>query len=216
MTLEASVSISIFLDNLALYETSLAHFIESSKYYICLERYVIRFCQHPAVTNSLIPLYNIEISIDGPLPVRPPGTTVKYMTEHRWNNQTVFKDGMAMEICRDLTHTSYGLASISHVAESAVLQGRSLYAEEIGTRLRYGLEFQTGFAPEGAAIHVPSWLCNGILKLSTDNMTEPGYSAMGDLYDMPYTRQYTKAARPSKPNSLFVSFETLTHASKMI
>ncbi|EFY89963.1 secreted protein [Metarhizium acridum CQMa 102] len=158
--------------------------------------------------------YYIYLKSDGTGPRGPPKMPRKKLLEHWWGGQKEFKeDGMAMEICRDLTHTAYGLASISHVAETARIQGRDLYSEDTGTRLRHGLEFQTKYDRKGGAEAVPSWLCKGKLELHLEDVTEPGYSILGQKYDMPYTRKYTAAARPAGANTLFVGWETLTHAT---
>jgi hypothetical protein len=79
-----------------------------------------------------------------------------------WNDQSTFVDGLCQETCRDLGHVGYGLASISHVAETARIQGRDLYQEETGTRLRYALEFHSRYE-NGAS--VPNWLCGGAVSL---------------------------------------------------
>ncbi|EFZ04393.1 proteinrelated to secreted protein- sviceus [Metarhizium robertsii ARSEF 23] len=187
--MEASISIAVFLNDRATYDASLARFINSTSYYIYLKS-------------------------DGPEPRGPYKMPRKTLLEHWWEGQKEFnEDGMAMEVCRDLTHTAYGLASISHVAETARIQGRDLYSEDTGTRLRAGLEFQTKYDKKGGAQEVPSWLCKGNLKLHLEDVTEPGYSILGAKDDMPYTKKYTAAARPAGANTLFVGWETLTHAT---
>ncbi|KAK2608898.1 hypothetical protein QQS21_002611 [Conoideocrella luteorostrata] len=186
--MEASIAIAVFLNDRGTYDRSIARFINSTSYYIYLKS-------------------------DGDGPRGPPGISREKLLDYWWNGQKEFnEDGMAMEICRDLTHTSYGLASVSHVAETVRIQGRDLYAEEVGTRLRYGLEFQTKYDKKGGAVAVPSWLCKGNLSLHLEDVTEPGYSAMGSKYSMPYTKQYTAAARPAGADTLFIGWETLTHA----
>lgn len=132
-----------------------------------------------------------------------------------WNGQIArgLENGMGMEICRDLAHTGYGIASVSHIAETSKIQGRDLYAEEVGTRLRYALEFQTKYDPRGGAVAVPEWLCGGKLSLRLEAVTEPGWNALGKKFDMPYSRDFTLNRRPADSrNGLWVGWETLTHA----
>ncbi|KAJ5125793.1 hypothetical protein N7448_005107 [Penicillium atrosanguineum] len=129
-----------------------------------------------------------------------------------WFNETTFQeDGQAQETCRDLEHTGYSFASMSHVAETSRIQGNDLYQTDLGTRLRYGLEFHSQFV-NGET--VPSWLCGGKLSLTLGPITEVGYNALSFRMgiDMPQTGNLTARQRPAKDNGLFVAYETLTHA----
>jgi hypothetical protein len=130
-----------------------------------------------------------------------------------WFNETTFtENGQAQETCRDLEHTGYSFASMAHVAETARIQGTTdLYKTDLGTRLRYGLEFQSQYVN---GLIVPSWLCGGALKLTLGPITEVGYNALSFRLgvDMPQTGNLTVKQRPAKDNGLFVAYETLTHA----
>lgn len=129
-----------------------------------------------------------------------------------WFDQSVFKeDGQSQETCRDLEHTGYSFASMAHVAETARIQGDDLYQTDVGTRLRYGLGFQSQFSN---GKDVPSWLCDGKLELSLGPVTEVGFNALSFRMgiDMPETKRWTLDQRPVGTNGLFVAFETLTHA----
>lgn len=129
-----------------------------------------------------------------------------------WFNETTFiDDGQAQETCRDLEHTGYSFASMAHVAETSRIQGYDLYETDVGTRLRYGMEFHSQFV-NGEA--VPSWLCGGKLSLTLGPITEVGYNALSFRMgiDMPQTGNLTVRQRPAKDNGLFVAYETLTHA----
>lgn len=129
-----------------------------------------------------------------------------------WFGQSVFKeDGQSQELCRDLEHTGYSFASMAHVAETARIQGDDLYKTDVGTRLRYGLGFQSQYS-EGK--EVPSWVCDGELDLNLGPVTEVGYNALSFRMgiDMPETKRWTLKERPVGTNGLFVAFETLTHA----
>lgn len=150
---------------------------------------------------------------DGPRPVKPAGYSDARL-DQLWKGQIArgLDNGIAMEVCRDLTHTGYGIASVSHVAETSRIQGRDLYAEEVGTRLRYALGFHTKYDPKGGAVAAPRWLCDGQLRLHLEDVTEPGWNALGTSFAMPYTGNFTLRHRPARANSLFIGWETLTHA----
>lgn len=94
-------------------------------------------------------------------PLEASGLTTEDQIIKYWQGQSTFVDGLSQETCRDFTHTGYGISSISHVAETARIQGTDLYTGDTGTRLRYALGFHSLYAL-GAA--VPSWLCNGVIK----------------------------------------------------
>lgn len=114
-----------------------------------------------------VPAY-IYMTSDGPYPVAPPGSgyTESQVVAY-WFDQPSFEaDGLMQETCRDLEHSGYGIASISHVAETALIQGIDLYETDVGARLRSAMEFHTPF---GLGQEVPSWLCNGTLNLSLVN-----------------------------------------------
>ncbi|UNI24740.1 hypothetical protein JDV02_010465 [Purpureocillium takamizusanense] len=185
---EAAIGIAVFLDDKATYDATMKRFLRSAAQYFYLKT-------------------------DGPRPVKPAGMTDEKQNWW-WDGQIArgLEDGIAMEICRDLTHTGYGIASVSHIIETSKIQGRDLYKEEVGTRLRYALEFQTKYDPNGGAAPVPSWLCGGKLALHLEDVTEPGWNAMGREFDMPWSGGFTMKHRPAGANTLFVGWETLTHA----
>ncbi|KAM0327622.1 hypothetical protein ACHAQA_005915 [Verticillium albo-atrum] len=189
--MEATIFIGVFLDDAAVYDAGMAKFLNRVPAYIYLES-------------------------DGDLPKTAPGDTTT-STEAGivtyWQGQSVFNvSGLSQETCRDFEHTGYGLASIGHVAETSRIQGRDLFMEETGTRLRYALEFH-------AKYHLgepkPSWLCPGkTLSLYIGPVTEVPFRALsGRLgYDMPYTEALTLNQRPAGTNKLFVGWETLSNA----
>ncbi|GJN84438.1 hypothetical protein PLIIFM63780_007995 [Purpureocillium lilacinum] len=185
---EATIGISVFLNDKATYDSTMTRFLRSAAQYFYLKS-------------------------DGPRPVKPAGMTDEKQ-DWWWNGQIArgLEDGIAMEICRDLTHTGYGIASVSHVIETSKIQGRDLYNEEVGARLRYALEFQSKYDPKGGAVAAPSWLCDGTLKLHLEDVTEPGWNAMHQKYSMPWSGNFTMKHRPAGANTLFVGWETLTHA----
>ncbi|KAJ6439345.1 proteinrelated to secreted protein- sviceus [Purpureocillium lavendulum] len=189
---EATVSIAVFLGDRSTYDEAINRFIRNTAQYFYLSK-------------------------DGDRPIKPDGMTYEYLdSKNVWNGQIARKlvDGMGMEICRDLKHTGYAIASVSHVMETSRIQGQDLYKEETGTRLREALEFQTMYDPNGGAAPVPEWLCNGTLSKNLDDVTEPGWSEWRDKRkgNMPNVLKFTRARRPARANSFFIGWETLTHA----
>ena len=136
--MEAATGIAVFLNDRDSYEKALTKYL------------------------SRVPAY-VYITQDGPYPKTAPGSnlTTEAQIIKYWQGQSTFVDGLSQETCRDFTHTGYGLSSISHVAETSRIQGTDLYSGDIGTRLRYALEFHS-FYDLGAA--VSSWLCKGVVK----------------------------------------------------
>ncbi|WP_410598764.1 alginate lyase family protein [Amycolatopsis sp. lyj-90] len=184
---EAAIGISVFLDDKASYDKAVAKF------------------------RTRVPAY-LYLTSDGALPKTAPGSgldtrdkIVKY-----WQGQTTFVNGLSQETCRDFTHTGYGLAAIANFAETSRIQGQDLYPE-IADRLREGLGFHAKYQM-GAA--VPSWLCGGSLKLGLGPITEVGYNHLHTRlgHTMSNTEALTLRQRPAGTNSLFVSWQTLTHA----
>lgn len=135
--MEAAQGIAVFLDDGASYDKAMA-------------KYQVR-----------VPGY-IYLTSDGQYPKQAPGSgSTSSSIISYWNHQSTFPEsGICQETCRDFVHTGYGLSSISHIAETSRIQGNDLYPGDIGTRLRYGLGFQSKYE-NGAA--VPSWLCGGSL-----------------------------------------------------
>lgn len=138
--MEAAIGIAVFLDDTTSYNTALTKYL------------------------GRVPAY-VYLTSDGAYPKAAPGSglTTESQIVSYWQGQSSFPvNGIAQETCRDFVHTGYGISSISHVAETVRIQGRDLYQEDTGTRLRYALGFHSQYQL-GAA--VPSWLCNGKLNL---------------------------------------------------
>ncbi|KAJ5765697.1 Chondroitin AC/alginate lyase [Penicillium odoratum] len=186
--MEAAIFIAIFTEDVDSYNTGMTGFLDR------------------------VPAY-IYLTSDGDIPIAPVNSsyTTTAKLEAYWYGQTTFVDGLCQETCRDMEHTGYGIASISHVAETSRIQGTDLFVEETGERLKYALEFHSYYALEGS---FPSWLCDGTLTGVLDNVTEIGHtefvSRLGDT--MGNTTKYTEEKRPGGENGLFVLWETLTHA----
>ncbi|WP_229831250.1 alginate lyase family protein [Actinoplanes ianthinogenes] len=186
--LEATVGIAVHLDDQALYDKAIARF------------------------RKRVPAY-IYLKSDGALPKAPPTTTIDTRAEiiKYWYDQTTFVDGISQETCRDFTHTGYGVAAISHIAETSRIQGHDLYPE-VKDRLRHAM----GFLSRYATGDLPAWLCGG----KVDNrwvgpVTEVGFNALHNRMgvQMPATEKLTLSQRPAGNNNLMSAWETLTHAN---
>jgi Alginate lyase len=186
--MEAAVGISVFLDDKTDYDAAMAKYL------------------------ARVPAY-IYLSSDGPLPKTAPGSglTTSAQIIKYWQGQSTFTDGLTQETCRDFTHTGYGIASVSDVAETSRIQGTDLYTGDVGTRLRFALGFQAKYEL-GAA--VPSSLCGGTVHRGLGPVTEVGFNALGFRLGnvMTNTQTLTLQNRPAGTNNLFVAWETLTHA----
>ncbi|MFE2750824.1 alginate lyase family protein [Actinosynnema sp. NPDC059335] len=186
--MEATLGISVFLEDRAVYDRAVATF------------------------RTRMPAY-VYLTTDGALPRTPPGSGIDTRDEivSYWHGQTTFVNGLSQETCRDFTHTGYGLAAAAHIAETARLQGQDLWGE-VRERLRhaYGLhsKYQLGVEP------MPSWLCGGTRKQALGPTTEVAFNALNTRLGiaMTNTRALTERQRPAGTDRLFIAWETLTHA----
>ncbi len=158
-----------------------------------------------------LPAY-IYLTTDGALPKAPPGSEHDTKAEiiDYWHGQTTFVDGLTQETCRDFWHTGWGLAAISHVAETASHQGVDLYAQA-KHRLRFAMDFHARLRLGGT---VPSWLCGGKVTRDLGAHFEVGYNALHHRLgydDVPYATKWVEQSRPVGV-SHFLGWETLTHA----
>ncbi|MGN9841618.1 alginate lyase family protein [Nonomuraea sp. H19] len=164
-----------------------------------------------ATWRGRLPAY-IYLATDGSIPKAPPGSTVNTKAEiiDYWYDQTTFVDGLTQETCRDFWHTGWGLAAISHVAETARHQGVDLYSTA-KHRLRRAMDLHAKIQLGGS---VPSWLCGGKVKADLGNHYEVGYNALHNRLgynDFPYAAKWVEQKRPMG-TSHFLGWETLTHA----
>ncbi|WP_030900062.1 alginate lyase family protein [Streptomyces sp. NRRL F-5126] len=190
--MEAAVSISVYLDDKADYDTAISKYLTRTAAYVYLPS-------------------------DGSLPKTVPSqhldTRAKIVAY--WQGQSTFNasmTGVTQETCRDFTHTGYGISNIGHVYETARIQGQDLYPQ-VGERLRQALGFQSRL--ETGAMSQPSTLCPGkSLKLGLGPITEVGFNALHTRKGiaMTSTQALTERQRPAGTNSLFVAWETLTNA----
>lgn len=185
--MEAAVGIAVFLD-------------DRNAYASARQRFLVR-----------VPAF-IFLTSDGAVPRTVPGTGRDTPDQifAFWHNQRTLVNGLSQETCRDFTHTGYGISAISHVAETAAIQGDDLYPQ-VGERLRHALGFHSTYQ-RGAT--VPSWLCGGSLHLGLGPVTEVGFNALHNRqgHAMTNTQALTESMRPQGTNNLFVAWETLTHA----
>ncbi|MCY1032496.1 DNRLRE domain-containing protein [Corallococcus sp. BB11-1] len=157
-----------------------------------------------------------------------------------WRGQTEFGtarvNGISMEACRDFGHATMSIASISQAAETALLQGVDLYAEQ-EARLIASAEFMARFlvphAPDKNAqltIPVDSWLCPRRSEAVTKNgqpvpnntmemQILPSWEILFNHYvtrkgrSMPSTGALLPRVRAGGSfTDLQISWETLTHA----
>ncbi len=177
------------------------------------------FLEDKAIYDKAIALYRVRVPAfvylesDGALPKTVPSQNLNTRDKivSYWQGQGTFVTGLTQETCRDFTHTGYGISSISHVLETARIQGIDMYPE-FGERLRQALGFQSKW--ERNLEPVPSWLCKGTLNRGLGPITEVGYNALHTRLGiaMANTQALTESRRPAGSNNLFVAWETLTHA----
>jgi hypothetical protein len=186
--MDATIGIAVFLEDRTVFDKAVAKF------------------------RTRAPAY-AYLTTDGSYPKGPPGSGYDTRAEivKYWHGQNTFVDGVAQETCRDFTHTGYGIAAMAHIAETARHQGLDLWTEA-KDRLRnvvgFHAKYELGTAP-------PSWLCGGSVKRGLGPVTEVAYNALHTRLgvDMSNTRELTERQRPAGTNSLFLGWETLTHAA---
>ncbi|WP_234379994.1 alginate lyase family protein [Streptomyces sp. CMB-StM0423] len=186
--MEAAVGIAVFLEDKGAYDRAMQTF------------------------RTRVPAF-IYLESDGELPRTVPKQNLDTRQKiiNYWQGQSTFVTGLTQETCRDFTHTGYGLASISHVAETSRIQGEDLYRTDVGERLRHALGFQSRYELGEAP---PGWLCGGSVDRGLGPVTEIGYNALHHRMGiaMTNTGRYTEQSRPAGSNNLFVAWQTLTHA----
>jgi hypothetical protein len=150
-----------------------------------------------------------------------------------WNGQVIFNasvSGICQETCRDLKHTSYGIASAINAAETDYLQGGTLYASQ-EPRLITGLEFNANLEDQGLSITGTSLPVASDMCTNDTNGKERMTVTLGEGYtwviaynhfhnrlgqSMPWSVQWI--AHGVLPNTLpvdvgghMIVFEPLTH-----
>ncbi|KAF2193541.1 secreted protein [Zopfia rhizophila CBS 207.26] len=169
-----------------------------------------------SIFAARVPAY-IYLKSDGPYPIAARGmNNTEAAIKKYWFNQATYPvSGITQETCRDFAHLSYGIASMSHIAETSRIQGEDLWKTEMGARIKAALELHAPFETEDEEI--PKWLCNGTIGRSIDPVVEPPYNALAfRLHQrLPGTAKLVVQQRPAEigePNPLFIGFETVTNA----
>lgn len=139
--MEASIGAAVFLENTTLYTRSMQLFAER------------------------VPAY-VYLTSDGDYPLAGRGieNTLEAVAKFWYNQQTFPVSGISQETCRDFAHFSYGIASITHVAETSRIQGSDLWDTNLGQRVEAALELHTPFIT--GEREIPAWLCNGQISRS--------------------------------------------------
>jgi alginate lyase len=156
-----------------------------------------------ALWRGRVPAY-IYQTTDGPSPVKPGHCSLP-----SWYGQTVFVDGVGQETCRDFGHMEWGVMAAVDGAETALQQGRDLYAEQ-SKRLRDALEFHAAY---NLGAPVPPWLCGGSVQRATTPAWEIAYNHFANRrgFSLPNSkRMIEERVRPTGIN-YFIAWETLTH-----
>ncbi|CVL12286.1 uncharacterized protein FPRN_07040 [Fusarium proliferatum] len=190
--IESTIGAAVFLEDAALYEKALGLF------------------------SARVPAY-IYLTSDGEYPVQGRGgiNTTAEIIKYWYNQKTFPISGITQETCRDFAHTSFGISSISHIAETMRIQGMDVWrSTDVGARVKAALELHT--ALDSKQKPVPKWLCNGTIPDTMNPMLEPAYNALAfNLgHKMPFTKKVLLSQRPagiSEP-PLFIGVETLSNA----
>jgi hypothetical protein len=163
--------------------------------------------------HERVPAYFYNARLDGdhphPLP-RGEGRTT-------WYGQTTFDattNGVAQETCRDLGHTGYALSATIAAAETAHIQGATLYESE-EPRLIAALEFHAHLFLRREP--VPKTMCGGTIHYGAGYTFGIGYNEYHNRLGqpMPETRQWLDKllAVPEPVDMHTTVFELLTHGA---
>lgn len=185
---EAAVAIAVFLEDRDVYNQAVVVFLDRARAYVYLES-------------------------DGPLPVEASGSP--YDTDGEiiafWQGQDDFRDGVAQETCRDLSHTTLGLVAMSHVLMTTSIQGDDLYPR-VGPRLAAAFELHSRIAVTG---EVPSWLCGGSVDGRLEYLPAASLSVLAGRFGCPMTwsRRHDESWSTFGTNELLTAWEPLTHGA---
>ena len=160
-----------------------------------------------------VPAYFYSFSEDGGKPRPAP------RGRPSWYGQAVFSpatSGVAQETCRDEGHTTYGVASASNAAETALLQGVDLWTPA-AQRLAGALELNAALLLPGAAS--PPDLCSGRAVDVASGRVMPSYevaynrlhNAMGLALPRVEAHLAGLRALPNTIDAHMCVCETLTH-----
>jgi hypothetical protein len=156
-----------------------------------------------------VPAY-IYMRSDGPAPIKIPGDLSS------WYNATTNVDGLCEETCRDLSHIQYGFAALINAAETALIQGVNLYAEQ-SARIAAGLELNARYWLAGSSLPPP---CAGsdAAVFSNNFIARPtwivAYNQFADRMKMPMPSVKAVIAQGTSPtadDTHHIQWEALTH-----
>jgi hypothetical protein len=164
-----------------------------------------------AMWEERVPAYFYDFRLDGGQPRALPRNTGKT----NWHGQTTFDastSGVAQETCRDLGHTSYGIAATMAAAETAHIQGAKLF-ESQEARLIGAMEFHARLLlREGP---VPEDVCGGKIHYAAGYTFAIGYNEYHNRLGqpMPETSKWLDKllAVPEPVDMHNMVFELLTH-----
>ncbi len=168
-----------------------------------------KLLEHAAkMWEQRVPAYYYYAPTDGGHPVPAPRGVAIWPRQHIFNMSI---NGMPQEACRDLNHTSYGIAATMDAAETARIQGLNLY-ESQEKRLIAGMEF-TAYYLLGNP--VPPYVCGGRIRLARAPTFVIGYNEFHNRLGqpMPYTWQWIEKRvlpNPLPVDEHMMAFEALT------
>ncbi|SMF03715.1 MULTISPECIES: alginate lyase family protein [unclassified Pseudomonas] len=157
--------------------------------------------------HQLVPAYIYDEQGDN----RPPNAPWCRLDDDRikahWHFPKHYVKGLSQETCRDLAHTSMGLAAIINVAETARLQGVDLYSKE-QQRIVAALELHSA-QMNG---NIPQPLCEGPILENISGTFEIAYNhyALRKGVNLPETQTFLAKKRP-QVGAFHLRWETLTH-----
>ena len=160
-----------------------------------------------------IPAYFYNSALDGPHP-RPMPRKNKNESWYGTTDLNSSVDGISQETCRDLGHTGFAIAATMNAAETAHIQGGTLFETE-EKRLVPALEFHARLY-----LHkdpVPSLVCGGRLKPGKGYTFAIGYNEYHNRLGvpMPETKLWLDhLQQESEPvDTHMMVFEPLTHGA---
>ncbi len=161
--IDAKMSIAVYTDNRALFNSALAQW------------------------RARVPVY-IYLKSDGPQPREPAGgehsgstelgcfwlsnKAEECKTKPKSDPKANYQNGQIQETCRDFWHVGMGLGSMLNAAETAAIQGVDLYGEQ-QERIMTGLSYTAQIALAYPSSGYPQGFCNGVSGLKSPSMGLP-------------------------------------------
>lgn len=148
----------------------------------------------------------IYLTADGPAPIAPPNGLRQTAPWSNKGKPPLLVDGVLQETMRDPHHANMAFASLVNAAETALLQGLDLYAEQ-GKRVAAAMEFQAQFlapnntpAPANVEFSLqPTW------EIAYNHF----HARLG--LELPKMARVIPTNRPTKADLNHMVWETLTH-----